>query len=96
MLDAGGHKTAISEIKGAMMDPLAFKANLEQQAAQEVVNLIEREQLLHRPLRTLGNLLRFLWRSSIYSVRVTIRVSARSLRQIEALARSIRLGKQAS
>ncbi len=38
------------------MDPFSYKANLEQQAGEEFVNLIERFQLMPRLLRMLHSL----------------------------------------
>ena len=69
------------------MNPFAFKANLEQQAAEELFVLIEREQLMRRLLRKLYHLFLFIRWSSIRSVQAMIYMSTLSVRQLGKLIR---------
>ena len=73
------------------MDPFLFKADLEQQAAQEFVNLMH-TSLFHNLFRTLGRLFRLMWWRFIHAVQMVIQVRARSLgqSQMNAAARQRR------
>jgi len=77
------------------MDPFMFKANLEQQAAEDAINFIEREQLMRRLPRVVGRRRLFLRQLSTQSIRAIICLTVHSLHQIRELARSLRLDRQA-
>jgi hypothetical protein len=61
------------------MDPFSFKANLEQQAAQEFGNIA------HVPIfRTLGKFFRLMVWNLIRAVQMLIQLFTRSVRQMDA------------
>jgi hypothetical protein len=67
------------------MDPFSFKADLEQQAAQEFANIT------HAPIfRTLGRSSRLMVWNLMHNIQRVIQMLARSLRQMDNAARQQR------